>query len=90
MDTRLGRRPGTGRELIRHVAGRPGHDRRYAIDARKIARELGWAPQRDLGTSLPEVVDWYLSHAEWVDAIRSGEYRRFYAEQYGERLRLGS
>jgi dTDP-glucose 4,6-dehydratase len=69
------------------VTDRPGHDRRYAIDSRKIARELGWTPRRDLAGALPEVVDWYLGHAEWIDAIRSGEYRRFYDEQYGERLR---
>lgn len=86
VDARLGRRNGTSRQLLRHVADRPGHDRRYAIDSRKIARELGWAPRRTLATSLPEVVDWYLSHSEWIETIRSGEYRRFYDEQYGKRL----
>jgi dTDP-glucose 4,6-dehydratase len=90
VDQRLGRRNGTGRALIRHVRDRPGHDRRYAIDARKIASELGWSPKRELTAALPEVVDWYLGHSQWVDAIRSGEYRRFYEQQYGERLRLGT
>jgi dTDP-glucose 4,6-dehydratase len=90
VDTRLGRRPGTGRQLIRHVTDRPGHDRRYAIDARKIARDLGWSPRRDLASALPEVVDWYLAHSEWVGTIRSGEYRRFYTEQYADRLQATS
>jgi dTDP-glucose 4,6-dehydratase len=90
VDARLGRRRGTGRKLIRHVHDRPGHDRRYAIDAQKIASELGWSPKRDFATALPEVVDWYLAHLQWVEEIRSGEYRRFYSQQYGERLRLGS
>ena len=90
VDARLGRASGAGRKLIRHVTDRPGHDRRYAIDSGKIARELGWTPRHELATALPEVVDWYLSHSQWIDTIRSGEYRRFYAEQYGERLRSRS
>lgn len=87
VDIRIGRRGGTGRQLIRHVADRPGHDRRYAIDSGKLTRELGWVPRRDLARSLPEIVDWYLDHPDWVAAIRSGEYRRFYTEQYGLRLK---
>jgi dTDP-glucose 4,6-dehydratase len=90
VDERLARPAGTARRLIRHVADRPGHDRRYAIDARKIAREIGWRPRRELTSALSEVVDWYLTHGEWVGMIRSGEYRRFYTEQYGDRLRATS
>jgi dTDP-glucose 4,6-dehydratase len=89
VDDRLGRRSGTARKLIRHVSDRPGHDRRYAIDSSKITRELGWTPQRTFATELPAVVDWYLEHAEWVDGIRNGEYRRIHTEQYGARLRSG-
>ena len=90
VDARLRRPAGTARQLIRHVTDRLGHDRRYAVDARKIANELRWSPKRELATALPEVVDWYLDHSKWVDEIRSGEYRHFYAQQYGERLDLGS
>jgi dTDP-glucose 4,6-dehydratase len=90
VDARLGRPSGSARSLIRHVTDRPGHDRRYAIDAGKIKRELCWSPQRRLTDALPEVVDWYLTHGDWVSTIRSGEYRRFYTEQYGDRLRATS
>jgi dTDP-glucose 4,6-dehydratase len=90
VDGRLKRPAGTARRSIRHVADRPGHDRRYAIDNRKIGHELGWRPRRDLAGALPEVVDWYLDHGDWHEAIRSGEYRHFYAEQYRERLRTTS
>ncbi len=82
----LTRSPGTSRRLIRHVTDRPGHDRRYAIDTTKISRDLGWTPRFDFETALGEMVDWYLDHEEWIDSIRSGEYRRFYEQQYGGRL----
>jgi dTDP-glucose 4,6-dehydratase len=67
------------RELIRFVSDRPGHDRRYAIDAARIRTELGWAPSLDLATGLARTVDWYLEHADWWQRIRDGSYR-------GERL----
>ena len=86
VDDRLGRPQGTGRALIRYVQDRPGHDRRYAIDAGKIERELGWKPRFEFGDGLGEIVDWYLSHRDWVEAIRSGEYLRYYKEQYAHRL----
>ena len=86
VDTRLGRAPGASRELLRHVTDRLGHDRRYAVDTSKINRDLGWRARFNFEAALGEMVDWYLSHEEWVDAIRSGEYRRFYDQQYGERL----
>ena len=75
---------GTTAKLITHVADRPGHDRRYAIDSSKIERELGWKPKRKLETSLHELVRWYQGHKDWVDSIRSGDYRDFYERQYGK------
>lgn len=87
LDERLGRAPGTTRKSIRHVEDRPGHDRRYAIDADKMRREFGWAPRFEFTRALGEVVDWYLAHSDWVRAIRSGEYLRFYEQQYARRLR---
>jgi dTDP-glucose 4,6-dehydratase len=89
-DAELGRRPGTARALIRHVTDRAGHDRRYAIDCGRAQRELGWAPRHKFDSSLAEVVRWYLAHREWVDAIRSGEYLRFYEQQYRQRLQATS
>jgi dTDP-glucose 4,6-dehydratase len=86
VDARLGRPAGTARRLIRHVEDRPGHDRRYAINAGKIGRELGWRPRFAFEAALGDVVDWYLEHRDWVDAIRSGDYRTFYDRQYGRRL----
>lgn len=86
VDARLGRDPNTSRALVRHVTDWPGHDRRYAIDIAKIRRELGWRPRFAFETALGDTVDWYLSHGSWVESIRSGEYRRFYEEQYGGRL----
>ena len=72
-------RQGSRRDLITYVVDRPGHDLRYAIDAGKIERELGWRPKRDFETGLRETVQWYLDNEPWWAAIRSGAYR-------GERL----
>jgi dTDP-glucose 4,6-dehydratase len=69
--------------LITHVADRPGHDARYAIDAGKIRRELGWAPRQSFASGLRRTVEWYLAHADWWNDIRSGVYR-------GERLGTGT
>jgi dTDP-glucose 4,6-dehydratase len=90
VDRQLGRQPGTARALIRHVADRPGHDRRYAIDCSKARGKLGWRPQHPFTDSLAEVVAWYLANSGWVDAIRSGEYMQFYERQYRHRLQVGS
>jgi dTDP-glucose 4,6-dehydratase len=90
VDRQLGRQPGTARGLIRHVADRPGHDRRYSIDCRKAQRELGWTPQHTFETALADVVQWYLANTGWVDAIRSGEYMQFYERQYRHRLQATS
>ena len=71
---------------IRYVADRPGHDLRYAIDCAKSEAELGWSPQYTFDRGIQETIDWYLSHQDWVARIRSGDYLKYYAEQYGQRL----
>lgn len=68
--------------LITYVADRPGHDRRYAIDARKIERELGWRPAETFETGIRKTVQWYLDHPEWVARVQSGAYRDWVAKQY--------
>ncbi len=68
---------------IAFVADRPGHDRRYAIDAGKIGRELGWTPQETFASGLRRTVQWYLEHAGWVDHVTSGAYREWIGRQYG-------
>ncbi|HNN33947.1 MAG TPA: dTDP-glucose 4,6-dehydratase [Ottowia sp.] len=68
---------------ITHVQDRPGHDRRYAIDARKIERELGWKPQETFETGIRKTVQWYLDHPDWVAQVQSGAYRDWVATQYG-------
>lgn len=67
---------------IAYVQDRPGHDRRYAIDARKIERELGWKPAETFETGIRKTVEWYLAHADWVDAVTSGAYRDWIDRQY--------
>ncbi|WP_419804061.1 dTDP-glucose 4,6-dehydratase [Terriglobus sp.] len=71
--------------LIRHVADRPGHDRRYAIDATKIERELGWAPAESFASGLRRTVEWYLQNEPWVEAIASGEYLNWIGQNYAGR-----
>jgi len=71
--------------LLRHVKDRPGHDRRYALDCGKIRGELGFAPRISFAEGLREVVRWYREHEAWWQEILSGDYQRYYAEQYGER-----
>jgi dTDP-glucose 4,6-dehydratase len=70
------------RKLITFVKDRPGHDRRYAIDARKIERELGWKPRQTFESGLRKTVRWYLDHAEWVHEVASGGYRQWIARHY--------
>ena len=70
--------------LITHVKDRPGHDRRYAIDARKIERELGWRPAETFATGIRKTVRWYLDHADWVAAVQSGGYRDWLATHYND------
>ena len=72
--------------LIRHVEDRPGHDRRYAVDSRRV-RELGWTPTHSIDSGLAETVAWYEENRGWWESIKAGEYGAFYGEQYARRLR---
>ena len=81
---------GKPESLIKYVADRPGHDLRYAIDFSKAQRELGWTPQADFESGLQQTIDWYRSHPDWVARIKSGEYQKYYAKQYGDRLQARS
>jgi dTDP-glucose 4,6-dehydratase len=72
--------------LIRFVKDRPGHDRRYAIDPSKAERELGWSPEHTWETGLKKTIDWYLNNQDWVNHVRSGEYREYYRKMYGSAL----
>ncbi len=84
LDTLVPKADGSSyRAQIGFVTDRPGHDRRYAIDAGKIARELGWTHQETFTTGLKRTVQWYLDHSEWVDHVTSGEYRQWVGKQYG-------
>jgi dTDP-glucose 4,6-dehydratase len=76
---------GKPESLIRFVTDRPGHDRRYAIDAGKIERELGWTPEHTFEEALPKTVEWYRNHPEWTERVRTGAYREYYEQQYGAR-----
>jgi dTDP-glucose 4,6-dehydratase len=78
-------RDGGYRALVAHVGDRPGHDRRYAIDARKIARELGWSPRESFESGLEKTVRWYLDHGAWVAQVQSGEYRQWLEMNYAAR-----
>ena len=69
-------------EQITHVTDRPGHDRRYAIDAHKIERELGWKPAETFDTGIAKTVQWYLDHPQWVANVQSGAYREWVSKQY--------
>ena len=73
--------------LIKFVTDRPGHDQRYAIDCRKIKRELGWSQRRSFEVGLAETVQWYLNNMDWVDSVRSGDYRKWMTENYEEMKR---
>ncbi|MCP9199876.1 dTDP-glucose 4,6-dehydratase [Gramella sp. GC03-9] len=81
-DEKLGRERGTSKKLITFVKDRPGHDKRYAIDASKIDKELGWKPSVTFEEGLSKTIDWYLENATWLQNITSGEYREYYNNQY--------
>jgi dTDP-glucose 4,6-dehydratase len=86
LDNRLGRSgKKESRRLISFVSDRPGHDRRYAIDASKVQRELGWSPRFKFEEALDVTVDWYLNHMDWVNSVRSGEYRKWIEINYEDR-----
>jgi dTDP-glucose 4,6-dehydratase len=76
------------KRLITFVQDRPGHDRRYAIDASKISRELGWKPAEQFESGLRKTVRWYLENAAWVDGVRTGAYREWIAQNYSERSEI--
>jgi dTDP-glucose 4,6-dehydratase len=82
---RIAELTGCDPSLIRHVADRPGHDRRYSVDWRKIG-DLGWAPERDFDDGLAETVAWYRDNRAWWEPIKAGDYREYYRRQYDERL----
>jgi len=82
MDEKLGRAAGTSEGLITYIKDRPGHDRRYAIDASKINKELGWAPSVTFEEGLGRTVDWYLENEEWLNDVTSGAYQKYYSKQY--------
>jgi dTDP-glucose 4,6-dehydratase len=81
-DAKIGRRSA----LITYVKDRPGHDRRYAMDARKVAAELGWRPTVGFPEGLRRTIEWYLGHGEWVASVTSGRYRDWIDTQYGAGL----
>ena len=85
MDEKLGNKPGTSETLITYVKDRPGHDKRYAIDASKLSNELGWKPSVTFEQGLSETIDWYLQNKEWLDNVTSGEYQKYYNLQYHKR-----
>ena len=85
VDRLLGRSEGEDMDLITYVTDRPGHDVRYAIDSRKLQRELGWEPSLQFEEGIERTVRWYLDNEEWVDNITSGEYERYYESMYGDR-----
>lgn len=85
MDKKLGRPEGSSEKLIQYVSDRPGHDLRYAIDATKLTRELGWKPSVTFEEGLEKTVDWYLEHRDWVNHVTSGDYQQYYDEQYLKR-----
>lgn len=82
MDEKLGREKGESEKLITFVKDRPGHDLRYAIDATKINKELGWKPSVTFEQGLSLTIDWFLSNQEWLDHVTSGDYQKYYEKQY--------
>lgn len=85
MDHKLDRIPGTSENLIAYVKDRAGHDLRYAIDSSKLQHDLGWKPSVTFEEGLEKTVDWYLANQEWLDHVTSGNYQKYYEEQYVKR-----
>ena len=84
MDKKLSRPSGSSAKLITYVKDRPGHDLRYAIDASKLNKELGWQPSLQFEEGLEKTVDWYLNNQDWINHVTSGDYQHYYAEQYAK------
>ena len=82
MDKKLNRPEGKSAELITFVKDRPGHDLRYAIDASKINKELGWKPSVTFEEGLEQTIDWYLENTDWLENVTSGAYQKYYEKQY--------
>tara|TARA_B110000003_G_scaffold272308_1_gene307929 strand:- start:1425 stop:2474 length:1050 start_codon:yes stop_codon:yes gene_type:complete len=82
MDVKLSRKSGTSKKLITYVKDRPGHDIRYAIDATKINRDLGWKPTVTFEEGLSKTIDWYFDNSEWLKNVNSGEYQNYYKSKY--------
>lgn len=82
MDKKLGRKLGTSEKLITFIKDRPGHDKRYAIDATKLEKELGWRPSVTFEEGLAKTINWYLENEEWMNNITSGDYQNYYKNQY--------
>jgi dTDP-glucose 4,6-dehydratase len=85
MDKKLGRPAGESAKLITYVKDRAGHDLRYAIDATKLNKELGWSPSLQFEEGLEKTVDWYLANEEWIQHVTSGDYQKYYNDQYNIR-----
>ena len=82
MDRKLDREAGTSAQLITFIKDRPGHDKRYAIDASKINKELDWEPSVTFNEGLENTIDWYLENEEWLENVNSGRYQEYYTKQY--------
>ena len=82
MDEKLGRANGTSEKLITYVTDRAGHDMRYAIDATKLKDELGWMPSLQFEEGISRTIDWYLNNTEWLNHVTSGDYQKYYNDQY--------
>ncbi len=85
MDEKLGKPSGSSAGLISYVKDRAGHDLRYAIDASKIMKELGWQPSLQFEEGLSKTIDWYLANGQWLDNVTSGAYQQYYSQQYSNR-----
>jgi dTDP-glucose 4,6-dehydratase len=85
MDEKLGREKGSSEKLITYVKDRAGHDLRYAINATKLKNELGWVPSLQFEEGISATIDWYLNNKEWLDDVTSGNYQKYYEEQYEKR-----
>ncbi len=85
MDRKLGRASGESEKLITYVKDRAGHDLRYAIDSTKLQNELGWVPSIQFEEGLEKTIDWYLDNEAWLENVTSGDYQKYYEEQYSKR-----
>ncbi|MCK5856107.1 MAG: dTDP-glucose 4,6-dehydratase [Bacteroidales bacterium] len=85
VDQKLGRSEGESEKLITYVKDRAGHDMRYAIDSTKLQNELGWTPSLQFAEGLEKTVEWYLENTDWLENVTSGDYQKYYEEQYQKR-----